>query len=77
MKRSNKYYYVVSGRAQFAIETEVSDLAAGHTCTIVQGQRFAYHNIGDQPAKLVLVHTPSFDLEAEVFLESEASYLIE
>ena len=72
-KRSDKYYYVVSGRVQFTIEDEVSDLAAGDTCIILQGQRFAYHNMSDQPAKLVLVHTPSFDLEAEVLDEEEAS----
>ena len=60
-RRSEKYYNVVSGRVQFPIEAEVFDLAAGDTCIIVQGQRFAYHNMGDQSARLVLVHTPSID----------------
>ena len=32
-----------------------------------QGKRFAYRNESSSPATLVLVHSPSFDLESEVF----------
>ena len=68
-KRSDKYYYVVSGHVEFVVEDRVNNLAAGDVCVIPKGQRFLYRNTSEEKAKLVLVHTPSFDLESEVFEE--------
>jgi hypothetical protein len=36
---------------------------------ILKGRKFSYKNGSGEPAKLILVHTPSFDLEFEVFEE--------
>ncbi len=68
-KRSDKYYYVASGHVEFIVEDKVSELIAGDVCVIPRGQRFSYRNSSKENAKLVLVHTPSLDLECEVFEE--------
>jgi mannose-6-phosphate isomerase-like protein (cupin superfamily) len=68
-KRSDKYYYVVSGHVEFVVEDKVSELLAGDVCIIPKGQWFSYRNTSEEKAKLVLIHTPSFDLESEVFEE--------
>jgi len=67
-KRSDKYYYVISGRLLFILEGEKFDLAPGDFCLVVQGQRFSYKNPSQESVRLVLVHTPGFDLESEVFV---------
>lgn len=66
--RSDKYYFVVSGSVEFVDEGEVCVLAAGDFCLVSQGRRFSYRNVSDEPAALSLVHTPSFEAEAEVFV---------
>ena len=68
-KRSDKYYYVVSGHLEFEIDHTPQDLRPGDVCLILKGQRFSYRNPSRLPAKVVLVHTPSFDLESEIFEE--------
>jgi mannose-6-phosphate isomerase-like protein (cupin superfamily) len=68
-KRSDKYYYVVSGHVDFAVDDRSYGLDPGDICIILKGQRFSYGNTTEQPAKVVLVHTPSFDLESEAFEE--------
>ena len=67
-KRSDKYYYVVAGQVQFALDGAEFVLACGDFCLVRQGQRFWYENRAQEAATLILVHTPSFDLEAEVFV---------
>jgi mannose-6-phosphate isomerase-like protein (cupin superfamily) len=66
-RRSDKYYLVVSGEIQFSLQGEEFSLGPRDFCFVAQGRRFAYRNAGASPAMLVLVHTPSFDLESEVF----------
>ena len=68
-KRSDKYYYIVSGHIQFTVEGELHGLYQGDVCVILKGQKFSYKNDTGEPAKLILVHTPSFNLEFEVFEE--------
>ncbi|MGR3301610.1 MAG: cupin domain-containing protein [Candidatus Scalindua sp.] len=68
-RRSDKYYYIVTGRIQFTVDKESYDLSEGDVCIIRQGQRFSYVNLSDKPAKLILIHTPNFDIESEVFEE--------
>jgi mannose-6-phosphate isomerase-like protein (cupin superfamily) len=65
--RSDKYYYVVLGNMIFTVNEESRSLSAGDFCFIRKGERFAYKNAGSGNAKLVLVHTPNFKLECEVF----------
>lgn len=66
-RRSDKYYLVVSGEIQFSLRDEEFSLGPKDFCFVEQGNRFAYRNESSSPATLVLVHTPSFDLESEVF----------
>jgi mannose-6-phosphate isomerase-like protein (cupin superfamily) len=67
-RRSDKYYLVVAGQLDFSLEGRPFELGAGDFCLVAQGERFSYANRGASPAQLVLVHTPSFDLESEVFV---------
>jgi len=68
-KRSDKYYYVVSGHLEFEVDDQSYGLDPGDVCVILKGQRFSYRNTSAHSAKLVLVHTPAFNLESEVFEE--------
>ena len=66
-RRSDKYYYIVAGTIQFTLNGDVRTMSAGDVCLVPQGSRFAYWNSGSRDATLILVHTPSFKLECEVF----------
>jgi mannose-6-phosphate isomerase-like protein (cupin superfamily) len=66
-RRSDKYYLVVSGEIRFSLQGEEFPLGPRDFCFVAQGKRFAYRNEGSSPATLVLVHTPGFDLDSEVF----------
>lgn len=66
-RRSGKYYLVVSGQIQFILDGDEFPLASGDFCFVEQGKRFSYRNDEPSTATLVLVHTPSFDIESEVF----------
>ncbi len=68
-RRSDKYYYVVNGQLSFIINDQVVDLSTGDACIIRQGLRFSYENKTGAIARLLLVHTPSFELGEEVFEE--------
>lgn len=68
-KKLDKYYYIVSGRIQFNVEGELYDLCQGDVCVILKGQKFSYKNGTSEVARLILVHTPRFSLENEVFDE--------
>jgi mannose-6-phosphate isomerase-like protein (cupin superfamily) len=68
-KRSDKYYLVIRGEVRFVLERQSTLLVVGDCCLVKQGQRFSYSNDGVAAAALVLFHSPSFDLDAEVFVE--------
>jgi mannose-6-phosphate isomerase-like protein (cupin superfamily) len=65
--RSDKTYYVLSGELTFELEGAGSVLGAGDVCIVKKGQPFRYENRSAGPVEMILFHTPSFDLEAEVF----------
>jgi mannose-6-phosphate isomerase-like protein (cupin superfamily) len=67
-KRSDKYYLVMQGALRFMFDGNESDLKAGDFCFVPRGQRFSYSNDSVETAVLVLVHTPTFRLEDEVFV---------
>jgi mannose-6-phosphate isomerase-like protein (cupin superfamily) len=69
--RSDKYYYVVSGCIQFTVGNESFQLTAGDVCVILKNEQFSYRNDTQETSKMILVHTPSFDLESEMFEESQ------
>ena len=62
--------YLIAGAIRFILEGVETELVAGDFCSVPQGTRFSYSNAATTPAKLVLVHTPSFNLTQEVFVES-------
>jgi mannose-6-phosphate isomerase-like protein (cupin superfamily) len=66
-RRSDKYYYVVAGTVEFVDSGQSHVLEQGDFCFVAQGERFSYRNVSDKPARLCLFHTPSFDLDSEVF----------
>lgn len=66
-KRSEKYYVGLQGRLSFTIDDRVFELEGGDLCIIHQGERFSYENRTDEVARVLLLHTPSFDLTQEVF----------
>ena len=55
----------------FRLENKEFDLNVGDFCLVKQGEKFSYRNVQDTNAQLVLVHTPSFDLASEVFVEAD------
>ena len=65
--RSDKYYLVVAGEIRFVLDGNEQLMTAGDFCFVKQGRHFSYSNNSSSVAKLVLVHTPSFDLDAELF----------
>ena len=69
-RRSDKYYYVATGEVEFTLDGQLRVLSAGDFCLVAQGRRFSYVNRGAAAAELVLVHTPSFDLNSEVFVDA-------
>ena len=68
-RRSDKYYVVTGGEVLFVLNGEEHLMAAGDVCVVERGSRFSYCNKSSSPATLVLVHTPSFELAEEVFVE--------
>ncbi len=68
-RRSDKYYVVGSGEVRFVLEGELHTMRAGDFCLVKKGRRFSYSNERTEAATLVLVHTPSFDLREEVFVD--------
>jgi mannose-6-phosphate isomerase-like protein (cupin superfamily) len=68
-RRSDKYYLVSGGQVRFVLDGETHVLKAGDFCLVKQGRRFSYSNETSALATLVLVHTPSFDLREEVFVD--------
>ena len=68
-KRSDKYYYVVSGSVKFIVENSEYELAAGDFCYVAAEREFEYSNDRPVSARLLLVHTPSFDIDSEVFVQ--------
>lgn len=72
-KRSDKYYYLLEGSLSFVRGAESLTLTAGDCCIVRRGQRFSYSNSTALPARLLLVHTPSFDPAEEVFEDEPSS----
>ena len=70
-KRSDKYYYVLAGKVRFVVDESRCDLETGDFCLVSRGQRFSYENETDETSSLLLVHSPSLDLEAEIFVQDQ------
>jgi mannose-6-phosphate isomerase-like protein (cupin superfamily) len=68
-KKSDKYYFVLEGRLQFTLGDRHVELETRDLCIIHKGERFCYENTTAEVARVLLIHTPSFDLNEEVFEE--------
>lgn len=68
-RRSDKYYLVTRGEVTFWLDGQKYPLSEGDFCIVPRGRRFAYANESADPATLVLVHTPPFDMNDEEFIE--------
>jgi len=66
-KRSDKYYYIASGSIEFIDAGQTHELVAGDFCLVGKGERFSHRNTSAMPATVCLFHTPSFDMDSEVF----------
>ena len=71
--RSDKYYYMLEGSLSFVLGDTSLELDVGDCCIIRKGSRFSYSNPTGERAKVLLVHTPSFDLAEEVFEDETSS----
>ncbi len=67
-KRSDKYYYVMEGAVEFTMNGDAVHLNKGDFCIIKKGEKFQYGNNYPEAASLLLVHTPNFQLDEEVFM---------
>ena len=68
-RECDKYYYVISGQLQFTLDSMEHTLREGDLCIVPQGHKFSYANTTGRPVELLLIHTPRFNLDAEVFDE--------
>ena len=66
-RRSDKYYYIISGVLDFTVNNQNFILKCGDFCAIGKGDKFRYANSSGEAASVVLIHTPSFDINEEVF----------
>jgi mannose-6-phosphate isomerase-like protein (cupin superfamily) len=66
-KRSDKFYYVINGTIGFTINDDNYILNKGDFCIIKKGDKFKYKNDCNEVVSLILVHTPNFELNEEVF----------
>jgi mannose-6-phosphate isomerase-like protein (cupin superfamily) len=58
---------MLEGSLDFVVDGDTLTLDTGDCCIIRQGTRFSYRNASSATARVLLVHTPSFDLASEVF----------
>ena len=70
-KRSDKYYLITHGQVHFILDGEITEMKSGDFCLVRCGQRFSYSNVRSEMAILVLIHTPSFRIEDEVFVNND------
>jgi mannose-6-phosphate isomerase-like protein (cupin superfamily) len=66
-KRSCKYYFIVTGEIIFTVNDKESALSSGDLCVIRKGEKFKYKNNSNEIVKMILVHTPNFKLDQEIF----------
>ena len=66
-RRSCKYYYIVSGEIIFTVNDKEHVLSGGDLCVIKKGEKFKYKNKSNEIVKMILVHTPNFKLDQEIF----------
>jgi mannose-6-phosphate isomerase-like protein (cupin superfamily) len=66
-KRSDKYYYILTGKINFTVNDKDFSLLKGDLLIIKKGEKFKYQNNSSEIVKMILVHTPGIKLDQEVF----------
>jgi mannose-6-phosphate isomerase-like protein (cupin superfamily) len=66
-QRSTKYYYIITGEINFLVNDKEYVLSKGDLCIINKGDKFKYKNNSNETVKMILVHTPNFILNQEIF----------
>ena len=66
-KRSTKYYYIITGEITFIVNDKEYVLSSGDLCVIREAEKFKYRNDSNEIVKMILVHTPNFKLDQEIF----------
>ncbi|MBY8982584.1 MAG: cupin domain-containing protein [Candidatus Lokiarchaeota archaeon] len=67
--RSDKFYFIISGKIHFIVNEKEFILSERDCCIIQKGETFFYRNKTNKNVKLLLIHTPCFKLDSEVFLD--------
>ena len=67
-KRSDKIYFVIRGSLWFTIGDDETVLEEGDVSLVQRAEVFSYRNHAQNTARLILIHTPSFDSSSEVFV---------
>ena len=67
--RSDKLYVCLEGLVSFVVQDRETTLGELDVLHIAANEWFSYSNESGKPARLLLVHVPSFDLSSEEFLE--------
>jgi quercetin dioxygenase-like cupin family protein len=57
--REDEMYYILDGRLRFKMDGEFSDAPAGSFVFIPRGTPHAFQNVGDGPARILVMFTPS------------------
>jgi len=65
--RSDKFYYIINGKLQFILENKKFTLSKDDFLVVLKGQHFSYKNLQKCESPLILIHTPSFDINSERF----------
>jgi ubiquinone/menaquinone biosynthesis C-methylase UbiE/mannose-6-phosphate isomerase-like protein (cupin superfamily) len=67
--RSDKFYFCMEGSISFKVGDEKVTLKPSDLLVIPKNEWFSYSNATNEEARLLLVHVPPFDLQAEEFSE--------
>lgn len=66
-KKSEKYYYVLSGQLHFYLEGSEFVLSKNEFCIVPPQSKFSYANRSNETVQILLMHTPKFNMDNEVF----------
>lgn len=66
-KVSEKLYYVLTGQLHFMIDNRDYVVNSGDLCIVPVNTKFAYMNKSNNSVEILLIHSPNFNVENEVF----------
>jgi uncharacterized protein (DUF952 family)/mannose-6-phosphate isomerase-like protein (cupin superfamily) len=65
-RRSDKFYYVLSGQLHFMLDGQIHVLSTGDLGIVAREHHFAYQNRTNRDVTFLLIHTPPFEEDQEV-----------